>query len=245
MSFFGENKQDCAGVLFPETPGHDLPYRQAAREGRYLWWVGIGLAIAVVVACVVIWGFGSVAAKVVWTLAVLLGGGAAVPEEAVTYEQSDEYDEIVQRLADALDDGPFETVINPITGDESVDQGLREADIFAQAVDRPSLLVDAKLGGGSLAWKEATPIITAAVTLQRWLENDSEVEPVLVLVDASPDEGLVTFARDATLHMIEYHSEAAEVVTHTAPAWMEDTVAAALAGFRRRTDDHEAEAGHG
>lgn len=241
---FPKLTEETLDLLFPTVTPFDLPLRQREVDGGWLWWLGFSSSVAVIAAVAAVFGMESLTTQIVWPLVVLWAASATTPQTP-RFEQNDRYDEIVERLASALSGDGYDVVVNPVTNDADVDRALVDTDIMATAAERPSLLVDVRLECGPMNWHDATPIVTAATVCEHWLDDGSEVHPLLVLVDSEADDSVAKLLGNTGLCVIEYHTETGALTVVPEVPHLGHIVAGALAGLGTPSDDGAKQVDHG
>lgn len=222
--------RDTLTRILPRTQPFELPLRQKAVQGGLLWWPGFVALVGAIGLAWALTGFESTTTKVVWPLAVLLGMSATMPGGA-TIERNDRYEQIVARLAEALGGAGYEAIVNPVTGDDEVDRSLGDIDILARSEGAGALLVDVRLECPQVNWHEATKLVTAAAVCQRWLDDETKVAPVLVLVDATADDSVADMLGDTGLRVVEYSLPTGTLDVDPEDAVLRTIVAVALDGL--------------
>jgi hypothetical protein len=184
--------------LYPSEIGR-LPITLPEAWTRFGRVLGVLVLSAVIlIASSILFGPASLVTKVLWFILLLTNGALATP--VAQYQATDDYQQAVQALADAMRDRGFTVTKNPATGDPKIDALLARIDLFADAPGYDPFLVDVRFKEPELSWVDATSVVTAAQVLRRQL--DPKVAPSIVLVDSVEPVGLPEFADEVGLEVV-------------------------------------------
>ena len=190
-------RTDAERLLPSESSGHSV--FSAMVQNRWNWWIGAAALILVLAISIARLGTSNWTA-LIWFLGLSVWAASSAPPSQVEYESSDEYAAAVNQFGKALTAHGYDVVSSPETGDAETDEFLEVIDLYASS-ESGAVVVDIRLKSPKIGWEVASEGVSASTMIQGWQTIDEsanmaeswDVQPVLVLLDTQPGDGLDNF----------------------------------------------------